>query len=410
MDLKILPSALSGSITVPESKSVTHRLIIALAISKFQSKDYTNDENPIAFLEELLNNPSDDIIATLQCCQNLALHNPAGDCRNSGTTFRLLLPIFAVLFDCFTLSVGQQLSNRPINTLIDALAQGGCAVTSEELSFHGNGLFTGGTYSLPGNISSQYISALLFALPLTEEGGTLKITTQLESRPYVDLTLKVLKDFNIKIYETSKEEENIVLTTFKIPGKQQYFCPFDNKIEFEKDWSSAAFWYGANFTGQSINIENMNFSSLQGDKEILNILKNYESDVDLTIDVQHIPDLVPILAVAASYRKSGSKVFFTNTKRLKIKESDREMSTMHMIKALGGIVQSEDNGFSITAVELLKGGTVDTFNDHRIAMAAAIAGCKSIEGAIIKNYSCVEKSYPDFFDHLIQLGGNIAKL
>ncbi|MEE1038965.1 MAG: 3-phosphoshikimate 1-carboxyvinyltransferase [Eubacterium sp.] len=395
MDIKIIPSHLKGHVTLPPSKSMAHRILLAASLAgKKDLESFLPDTSSI----------SDDINATLKAAKQLQENSPIIDCMDSGTTLRILLPVFAALKDKCIFSFSDQLKKRPMAILLDLLAEGGCEISQTENAIEISGKFHGGTFSLPGNISSQYVSGLLFALPLTDEGGKIILTTDLESRPYVDMTLDVLSSFNI----TFTEDRQSGYPVFIIPGSQTYSSDFLN-CSIEGDWSNGAFWHVANSLGNTLKIFNLKENSIQGDRQVVEILNRYNIDTDICLDINNIPDLVPILAVAAAFRTKGS-VEFINIDRLRLKESDRVASTMDLITSLGGQCHLTDTGFQVMGNGSLPGGTVNSYGDHRIAMAAAIAGTSTEGPVIIKNAQCVNKSYPDFFEHFEQLGGKIVKL
>ena len=402
MDIKVFPGLLKGSVVLPPSKSMAHRILLAAALAG------TNDIESLLPETSLI---SDDIYATLKAAKQIRSTSPIIDCMDSGTTLRLLLPVFAALNgklagkdDKCVFSFSDQLKKRPMSVLLDVLTAGGCEVSQTENAIEVKGKFHGGRYELPGNISSQYISGLLFALPLTDEGGEIVLTTKLESRPYVDMTLDVLSGFNISFYESTENG----FPVFSIQGNQKYITD-SQQISIEGDWSNGAFWHTAKFLGSSLEIGNLKDDSIQGDSQVTEILSKFKKNTDIVLDINNIPDLAPILAVAAAFRRDYNTEFI-NTERLRLKESDRVKSTMDLIRSIGGQCTLTDQGFVVIGTAGVAGGRVDSYGDHRIAMAAAIAGSASDEPVIIENAQCVSKSYPDFFDHFEKLGGKIVKL
>ncbi len=395
MDIQITPSKLRGSINNLQSKSYAHRLIIASALSNdldFENIDLSSDDVKATAngLKKLLSKNHKDITLINAC--------------DSGTTLRMLLPVMAVLKNRGSIVLSHQLNKRPIDCLIDTLKVNGCDINKSENKIDIYSKVSGNNFTLPGDISSQFISGLLFALPLANYDSILQITTKIQSRPYVDMSLKILKDFNIKIKETSNNN----FTIFKIYGNQNYIKP--KKTIVETDWSNSAFWIVANFIGSNIKIDNLNYNSLQGDKAIVDIIKKFKTSNTVNVNLSDIPDLLPILTVCASYRKSRAITRFNNIKRLRIKESDRILSSYQMIKNLGGNINIEKDEIIIKSNGFLKGGIVDSLNDHRIAMAAAIAATGALDNIIIKNAQAVKKSYIRFFEDYEKLGGEIVKL
>lgn len=394
MDIKIFPTLLSGTVSKLQSKSYAHRNLIALALAG------NMDFSPVD-----LN--SDDIKATADGLLRLSEENPTIDSHESGTTLRMLLPILAVTKNKSHLVLGHQLANRPIDPLINAINRGGCQITRDNLNIYIDGNLKGGDFYIPGNISSQFISGLLYALPLCQNDSHLYVNTEIQSRPYVDMTLKVLRDFGISIDET-KSNQRSDTTVFNIKGGQKYISP--KNLSVETDWSNSAFWLTSNFLGSQIKVNGLREDSLQGDKGIVAILKRLKTSDQVEINLSDIPDLLPTLAIAASYRKPSAVTRFTNIARLHIKESDRVFSTRQMILNLGGKFFSDEDQIVITSKGGLSGGIVDAYDDHRIVMAAAVGATLSKEPVTILGAQAVNKSYPNFFEQYQELGGKIVKL
>lgn len=394
MDIKIFPHVLRGTVTNLQSKSYAHRLLIALALA-----GNTNFEH--------IDLSSEDVLATAKAASEFSKEVPRVYCNQSGTTLRMMLPILAALKSKSYITVTPQLANRPIEPLVTAISQNGCSIKKDNLQITIEGKLQGGDFYLPGNISSQFISGLLYALPLCKADSCLYITTEIESKPYVHMTLNVLKYFGISICETKNNNLN-GYTTFNIKGGQKYTTP--KKINIETDWSNSAFWLTSNFIGNSVTVDNLNLSSLQGDKEILCILEKLKTNSEVKIDLRDIPDLLPALAVAAAYRSTCSISRFVNIKRLRIKESDRVNSTKEMILSLGGNIAVTDDEILIKSLGGLNGGIVNSYDDHRIAMAASIAATFAKKPVTILNAQAVNKSYPRFYEQYQRLGGKIVKL
>lgn len=415
MDIEIIPSTLEGTIQAIASKSAAHRQLIAASLSK---------EKTILEINKL----SEDIEATLRCLESLGaaftkepnhievnpikevIKNSLLDCGESGTTLRLILPLAGVLGSCSHLIGKGRLPERPIKELMAALEKGGLQFSSAKLPLNLKGKLQGCVYEIPGNISSQYISGLLFALPLLQEDSEIVLTSPLQSKGYVEMTLEVLKNYGIIIEKTS--------SGYKIPGGQIYSSP--ERIAVEGDWSNGAFFIAAGAINGSVTIEGLDISSTQRDKEILKLLSSGGARIHQQgrvirsetsslkgqeIDVSEIPDLLPILAVVASL--SQGTTYLKNAARLRLKESDRLSTTSSMLKALGGDVEELPDGLIIKGKEKLKGGTTESFGDHRITMAAAIAGASAENKVIIKDAQAINKSYPDFFEDYKALGGKI---
>lgn len=261
------------------------------------------------------------------------------------------------------------------------------------LTIQGN--LTPGEYKLAGNVSSQFVTGLLYALSLLPGDSFLHLTTPLESRAYVDMTIDVLARFGVQIREE--------MHGFFIPGSQRY-KPQD--LIVEADWSHAGFWYAAKALGSEISVEGLNFQSFQGDKMILQAFQQLTQPGDVVLDVSQCPDLVPPLAAMAAVRHGTTCL--VNAARLRIKESDRLNSVATVLNAMGAQVEEYPDSLRITGKEALCGGvTVGCFNDHRIAMMAGIAATCCNAPVILRGADCVNKSYPEFWEHYCSLGGSI---
>jgi len=391
MNIRLIPTKLSGTIAAIPSKSFAHRLLIAAALA----------DRPTVVHCPLL---SKDIAATIGALTDLGAkidiagenitvipirerETPIVHCGESGTTARLLLPIAAALTDGATIAGEGSLPGRPFDALCCAMAQNGCVFSSQTLPVAFVGRLQPGTYEISGNISSQYISGLLMALPLLNSefripNSELHLTSPLESSGYVDMTVEVLATFGITIQKTP--------SGYAVPGAQTYHSP--GYVAVEGDWSNAAFWLAA-----GVKVTGLNENSLQKDRRFAEEMHKGE------INAAEIPDLVPILAVYAAGRVGTTCI--TNIHRLRLKESDRVASVAAMLRALGGDVEAGENELIIRGRGRLAGGTVEGQNDHRIVMAAAIASCFSEDEVVITGAEAVEKSYPNFFSDFKTLGG-----
>ena len=317
------------------------------------------------------------------------------DCCESGSTLRFVIPIAAALGTDAEFIGRGRLPQRPINIFIRELGSKGVNFLTETMPYKTTGKLCGGTYSIEGDVSSQFVTGLLFALPLLEEDSEIVLTSHLESRPYVDITVDMLRKYGIVVEESE--------SFYRIKGGQKY-TPHDEKIE--GDYSQAAFFFVANALGSDVELENLNVESVQGDKRILDIISQTNSNGSIgsfRADCSDIPDLVPILAVLAAFG-SGESVIY-NAQRLRIKESDRLETTAAMLNNLGGDVQVKADGLIIRPTGKMHGGTVESFGDHRIVMAAAIAATAVDGEVVIKGAEAVEKSYPDFINDYKMLGG-----
>jgi len=385
MDVMIIPSKLKGSIKATPSKSHAHRILIADALADGHS-------------EIVMDSTSDDIETTRECLSRLDDPHPIFDCHESGSTLRFLLPLAAVLKSKATFIGQGRLPERPLSPLKEEMIAHGCTFSREGINeiCTVSGPMSGGVFSIPGNVSSQYITGLLFALPLLDEGGIIELTSPLESRGYVDLTIKTLQAFGIRIIEN----EN----SYEVPGCQLYKSP--EKIETEGDWSNMAFWLAANALGSDIKISGLDIDSPQGDKAITELVKKF--DERCTIDAGPVPDLVPILSVIASVSPCASVI--ENAAKLRLKESDRLRTTYEGLSALGANIIELPAGLQISGTDKLPGGICDGAGDHRIVMAMAIAATVCEEPVTIKGAEAVNKSYPGFFEDYRNLGGEVIEL
>ena len=391
MDIIISPKKLSGTVNAVSSKSDAHRKIIAAALSDKET-------------QIIMNNFSDDIDATLDAIKNLGgdfVKTENGvkvkpisktpekvslDFCESGSTARFLLPVTSALCENAEFSGKGRLPERPFADLTNAMRKNGVEVSSDNLPIKTSGKIKSGVFEIRGDISSQYITGLLFALLNVDGESKIRLTSELLSAPYVDMTLDTLKAFGASVK---------VLENEYIVKPQKLISP--EMVTVEGDWSQAAFWVVADKICGNIEISGMNEISRQGDKRITKILD------DTDIDATNIPDLVPILAVLAASRVGTTRIY--GAKRLRIKESDRLYAMTKCINDLGGCAKETEDGIIIEGTGKLKGGVVDSFSDHRIAMAAAIASLICENEVKIINAECVKKSYPAFFEDFKKLGG-----
>lgn len=431
MNIKIIPKKLHGTISAMPSKSHAHRVLIAQKLAQLQG---TEKREPL-FIPDF----SDDIKATKNCLTQLDKNKPYLDCKESGSTLRFLLPVAMAVKNHVTFMGSGKLPYRPISPLKEEMEAHGCRFimgSSKQNDKYKEictitGKLTPGQYRLPGNISSQFITGLLLALPLLDGDSTLSLTTKLESAGYVSLTIDVLRDFGIRILTETSEDG---FPVYKISGRQTYSEP--DGLSIEGDWSNAAFWLACGALGGDIECTGLKLTSSQKDKAILDILEKMGAETNISVDMNGIahascrvhstenstdpgiigtnvdvsqtPDLVPVLASVMSLAKGASMI--TGAERLKIKESDRLRTVFDFIYRLNGDITYGGTGLSITGVPFLTGGEVESHNDHRIAMAAAVASCGCREPVIIKNAEAVKKSYPGFFDDFAALGGEVIRL
>lgn len=403
MDIKITPSSLSGAVEIPASKSCAHRSLICAAladgVSVLSGVTMSNDiEATISAVTAL--GASVEVNGDIVTVKGISSPSAKSDidCNESGSTLRFIIPVAAALGAESTFFGRGRLPERPIDIYVRELGKNGIKFDyANTMPFSISGRLSGGTYEIEGNVSSQFITGLLFALPLLDGDSEIVLTSHLESRPYVDITIDTLRRFGVSVEESANG--------FKIRGGQKY-KPHDEKIE--GDYSQAAFFFVANALGSDINVHNLDDSSVQGDKRILDIIVGMSHSGGLgsyRADCSDIPDLVPILAVLGTFGSERSVIY--NAQRLRIKESDRLVSTAAMLNALGGNVEVTDDGLIIDPVGSLHGGTVDGAGDHRIVMAAAIAATRADGEVIIKGAQAASKSYPDFFKDYTKLGGKV---
>ena len=383
MDLTIQPGSLRGKIHIIPSKSQAHRLLICAA--------FANNETTLVCLET-----NRDIEATVDCLNALGAdivktdsgysidpisEIPASavlNCCESGSTLRFMLPIVGALGVDATFQMAGRLPQRPLSPLWEEMERMGCTLTRPTAdTIRCTGKLKAGNYLIDGGVSSQFITGLLFALPLIDGKCSLEITGKVESKPYIELTCHALRLFDAPNYHT--------------PGY----------LKVEGDWSNGAFFLAAKALGNDVDVLNLNSDSAQGDRAVVNVLNQLEAGMP-TVSASDIPDLVPILSVVAA-AKHGA--VFTDIQRLRLKESDRVATTIAMIENLGGKAEADENTLTIYGTGLT-GGTVDAVNDHRIAMSAAIAATVCKQDVTILGAECVKKSYPRFWEEYARLGGN----
>ena len=405
MNMTITPAVLKGTVTPPPSKSQAHRLIIAAALSDGFCKLSNVDL-------------SEDIQATLRCMRTLDADASADgtiirgadlvdgheepapevmDCGESGSTLRFLIPVALALKGGGKFTGHGRLMERPQEPYFALFREKGIFYEQKDGVLTVEGKLTAGVYTLPGNVSSQFITGLLYALPMLEGDSRIELTTDLESRGYVDMTLDALKRFGVKAEYDGKR-------TFHVPGNQYYQ---HQDLAIEADWSNAAFWYGAKFLGCPVEIGGLDQASVQGDRAIAGFYEQMGGAGRLELDVSQCPDLVPPLAAMAALR-AGETTAIVNAGRLRIKESDRLATVTEVLNALGAQVDEYEDHLVIHGKEKLAGGvTVSGHNDHRIAMMAAIAAIRCEAPVTITGAECVKKSYPRFWEDYRRLGGEL---
>ncbi|MGN0636894.1 MAG: 3-phosphoshikimate 1-carboxyvinyltransferase [Huintestinicola sp.] len=408
MDVKIYPSKLIGTVSAPSSKSYSHRMIIAAALADGVSEiSNVTDSNDITVTSQAMEALGANVLADSGTYTVRGIKAPAEkaeiDCGESGSTLRFIIPVAAALGTTATLNGHAKLPQRPITPYTREFPSKGVTFEPQSgLPITLTGKLRAGEYDLEGDVSSQFITGLMLALPLCDEDSVIKLTSPLQSKPYADMTIAALKKFGIDIREMSMNG----LPIYLIKGGQKYKpC----RTAVEGDYSQAAFFFAANALGSEVKVTNLDPHSVQGDKAILDIIASCGADMaPFTVDVADIPDLVPILAVLGSFTKGQSKI--VNAARLKIKESDRLTCVANALNAIGGKVTAGDDFLTMEHIDTFTGGEVDSCRDHRIVMAAAIAATSSDAPVIIHGAENVNKSYPRFFDDFKSLGGQFEIL
>ena len=410
MNVTITPALLAGTVVPPPSKSQTHRLLIAAALSGGVSRI-----SNVAF--------SRDVLATISCLKamgcrveqveegSLEIHGLGHSipqfcddyglirfgCGESGSTLRFMIPVALAVAGGGSFTGEGRLMERPLTPYFDLFAEKGiaCGKTGGLLTVSGK--LTSGDYRLSGNVSSQFVTGLLCALPLLEGDSRIILTTPLESRDYVEMTVDALKRFGV---ECRWENEQVMF----VPGGQTYRA---TDAAVEADWSQAAFFYAALGLGNKLDIRGLNACSLQGDMRIVPCYLKLNQSGDVELDVSQCPDLVPPLAAHAALRRGVTRI--VHAARLRMKESDRLTSVTKTLAAMGASIEEHADGLTIRGVESLRGGvTVDCCGDHRIAMMAAVAATRCEESVTLTGAECVAKSYPNFWDEYQRLGGKLG--
>ena len=389
MNLQLTPGRLRGRVTPPASKSQAHRALIAAMLSP-----------GVCELHNLTR--SEDIDATRRCMGVLRSSSDRQavlDCGESGSTLRFLMPVALALRGGGVFTGRGRLMERPQGPYFAIFDEKGIFYRLEKNVLTLRGLLPPGEYRLPGNVSSQFVTGLLFALPLLGEDSEIVLTSPLESRGYVDMTVDVLGRFGIRV-------ENRGYERFIVPKGQNYRAA---ELTIEGDWSQGAFWYAAKVLGSEVEVLGLHLASLQGDRVMAEHCQRLAGPGDLNIDVSDCPDLVPPLAVTAAVRRGTTRL--TNAARLRMKESDRLLTVRQTLSALGASVEEGADSLTIRGLPRLAGGvTVDCCGDHRIAMMAAVAATVCERPVVLTGAECVAKSYPGFWEDYRALGGIAAEI
>lgn len=428
MKVKIKPKKLGGTIPIPPSKSYSHRAIIAAALAT------SNKDKEVSRIDNL--KYSVDITTTTEIMENWGANIEIGEdfeiikgnsgivnpkdeytqCNESGSTIRFLIPIGLSNNNKIVFDGKGKLVERPLDSYYKIFDEQGIKYSNNNgwLPLNVDGQLKSGKYEIEGNISSQYITGLLYALPLLNGDSELKINKTLESKGYIDLTLEILEMSGIKVVNNNYK-------SFFIKGNQKY-NPFDYVIE--GDYSQVAFWIVAGILGSEIKCLHVKKESLQGDREIIEIVQRMGANVEIfddyiivkpsqtygtVIDISQCPDIGPILTVLAALSKGETKII--NAERLRIKESDRITSIKTELNKLGANVEEVGDSLVINGVERLTGSTeLSAWNDHRIAMSLAIASIKCDGEIVIDEAESVKKSYPHFWEDFKKMGGDVEKI
>ncbi|WP_251441889.1 3-phosphoshikimate 1-carboxyvinyltransferase [Veillonella intestinalis] len=414
-----------GTIAAIPAKAHAHRALIAAALADSPSSliiaHYSEDiDATIASLQGLgahIEKIATGVTVT-PIAQSETIQNTTINAHESGTTLRLLLPVGSALSESTNVTAAGRLPERPLEPLKSQLEDHGVRFSAPKPPFTMTGKLKGGTFEMVGNVSSQFFSGLLLAAPKIAP-VTIHSTTALQSRDYVELTRKVMADFGV--LTTVSDDGN----TFTVPSKQHYEGRQDYPIE--GDWSNSAIWLvAAAMTGNTLTITNLQADSTQADKRIIDIITSTGATVTwqndnmssnlhcsghalspITVDLEQCPDLLPVLAALACSIEGES--WFMNGERLRLKESDRLAAVEELVATLGGEARVEGDNLYITGTGRLLGGTVHSHNDHRLVMAATLMALISEEPVTITDSDAINKSYPLFFEHWNQLGGDAIK-
>lgn len=414
MNVLITPGPISGTVAVPPSKSQTHRAIIAASLSKGKSVIHNaavNDDiaATIAAMEKIgvkiINNGSQLIVNGVS--RVIVSDDNFIDCNESGSTLRFILPILSLSREKVIYTGKPGLMKRPMSTYDEICRQHGLNYQQTDKTIMVSGTLTPGIYNVPGSVSSQFISGLLFALPLLKGDSEIHIGEPLESKGYVDMTVDVLRRFGIAI-----EERDAV---YYVRGNQSYVPA---NLTIEGDHSQMAFFAAAGVLSGDVLCKNITTASLQPDRRILDVITAMNGIVErqaagilfrksdlhgCVVDVAQCPDIAPIIAVLGAGAKGVTTI--ENAARLKYKESNRLQTTTDILRAFGVEVKMTDTSLIIHGRPSFEGGLIDPAPDHRIVMSAAIAATRATKPVLIKRAEAVNKSYPNFFNDFKSVGG-----
>jgi 3-phosphoshikimate 1-carboxyvinyltransferase len=399
MDIRIIPGFLNGNIIVPPSKSIAHRALICAALAEGRSilHNVLDCEDTHATVDALTAlgakieyNKGEAVVEGISAPARTADIN----CRESGSTLRFIIPVAAALGTETIFRGSANLPNRPITPYLEELPEHGITFHSEKMPYHISGKMSCGVFPVTGDISSQFITGYLLAMPLTGKECVIELTSELQSRSYASITVDVMKTFGV--------DASVGENDFTIPANS-HFVPREYTVE--ADMSQAAFFIVADAIGGKVTPTNLNYESVQGDRVIIDYVKHLKENGNKATDIcaDNIPDLVPIMTVLACFANGTTHI--TDCGRLRIKECDRLEAISTELNRLGAKIEAGQDFLTIHGVKELHGGICETYNDHRIAMSLAIASQRCTEPVIIHGAECVSKSYPDFFKDFAALGG-----
>jgi len=412
----IKQSILKGRVKIPSSKSISHRAVICAGLSQGVSNigniNFSQDIDATIEAMKSFGVAVEKREASLKItgAAEIDVGESAIDCFESGSTLRFLIPVAALTGKKVVFSGRGELVNRPLDPYYRIFDEKHIrySTTDGKLPLNIEGSLNSGEYRIRGDVSSQFISGLLFALPLLDGDSKIMMASELESKAYVDLTVDMLKKFSVNV-------DNLGYKEFRIKGNQKYKAV---DCSVEGDFSQAAFWLVAGTLGADVECLGLNLSSLQGDKAILDIIEQMGGRIEvsgdsvralpsktkgITFDASECPDLVPVVTVLASLSEGTTEI--VNAARLRIKECDRLKAICTELNKIGADIEETEDGLVIRGRNQLKGGTAQSWGDHRIAMSLAIASIRCSEPLVIEDSSSVRKSYPEFWNHFKMLGG-----
>lgn len=417
-NIKVLPTTFSGEVTLPPSKSDVHRAILCASLSRGKSV-----VSPVDL--------SQDISATIDCARSLGAEieikgntayidgtnifsnkSATLNCRESGSTLRFFVPVTAVGGVSAEFIGKGRLPERPIGIYLDCLPKAGVeCITEGGLPLKINGTLKGGDFSVPGNVSSQFITGLLLAFPFTNEDCRIILTSPLQSVGYINMTIRTMEKFGVKVDTTDYG--------YFVKGGQSYKpCNYT----CEGDWSQAGFFMSAGALGGDVTLKGLRTDSIQGDKACIDIFKQFGADITIkpngdinvksaqlkaiSLDASQIPDLVPIIAVTSAFAEGTTEIY--GAERLRIKECDRLNAISTCLNKIGAEVIEKSDGLVIKGISKANGGSVEGYNDHRIVMSMAVAVEKCENPITITDRESINKSYPSFFEDYQKINGVVV--